>query len=57
MVAFEGILLKLNKHEMIDQMRLMINHNYTKFENVQMKSEELVHKTFKLKIFFIVNFN
>ena len=45
MVAFEDILLKLNKHEMVDLMILMLNHNYTKFENVQMKNEELVHMT------------
>jgi len=32
---------------MIDLMKLMLNHNYTKFENVQMKNEEIVHKTFK----------
>jgi hypothetical protein len=32
---------------MIDLMILMINHNYTMFENVQMKNEELVHKTFR----------
>ncbi len=37
---------------MIDQMRLMINHNYTKFENVQKKNEELVHKTFNKEILF-----
>ena len=46
-VAFEDILLILDKHEMIDLMRLMINHNYTKFENVQMRNEELVHMTSK----------
>lgn len=32
---------------MIDLMILMINHNYTMFENVQMKIEVLVHKTLK----------
>jgi len=30
---------------MIDPMKLMINHNYTMFENVQMKIELLVHTT------------
>jgi hypothetical protein len=32
---------------MIDLMILMLNHNYTRFENVQMKNEEIVHKTLK----------
>ncbi len=34
---------------MVDLMILMLNHNYTNFENVQMKNEEIVHKTFKNK--------
>ncbi len=39
---------------MIDLMILMLNHNYTRFENVQMKNEEIVHKTFfKMKEFFL----
>ena len=54
MVAIEDILLRLNTHEMIDRMRLMIKHNYTKFENVQKKSEELVHKTLNEEKFSLI---
>jgi hypothetical protein len=41
---------------MVDRMILMINHNYTMFENVQMKIEELVHMTLKKRKFLFKNF-
>jgi hypothetical protein len=47
-VAFEDILLIQDKHEMIVLMILMLNHNYTMFENVQMKNEELVRMTLNI---------
>jgi hypothetical protein len=33
---------------MVDQLILMKDHNYTMFENVQMKNEELVRMTLNI---------